>query len=257
METIRKRLGAVVATGLLMVAVALPVQAADLVIELPFQVIRARPNTVTFLASEVVPSDLVGNRCTATAVEAGNNESVHPGNTLLVVSGGETAVLLDVERAAGVSTGPSNSITLSEGVGVYLDLGPDGVYSAELKVTLQCSPPETTTTSTTVQETTTTTIEQTTTTVPDTTSTTIGQTTTTAPETTSTTEPEQTTTTEPEGSSESTTTVPETTSSTGGATESTLPRTGLSAGSGGLLAAGAVAFGGLILALTRRAAEDA
>jgi hypothetical protein len=111
------------------------------------------------LASAPVPADLQGLQCSVEAT-AENQSSVHPGNDLIVSSGSDSVTLSDVERAAGVTTTADGPLTLGTEVVVTLSLGPDGVFSGGLIVTIECGP---TTTTTTPSETTTTTVPVTTT----------------------------------------------------------------------------------------------
>lgn len=97
-----------------------------------------------------------GDICVVSEV---NNESVWPGNTLVITSGDESVTLEGVEDNPDSSFGAS---IVSDGVvvaTVYFD-----VFTS-LEVTAVCSPPPPETTTTTEEETTTTTEEETTTTV--------------------------------------------------------------------------------------------
>ncbi|HEX2153539.1 MAG TPA: LPXTG cell wall anchor domain-containing protein [Acidimicrobiia bacterium] len=151
------------------------VNAQDASIEIPLPtVVRDGPGSQHLLADQEVPTDLVGMSCTAQA-RAENQSSVHPGNNLVIASGGQEVVLEDVERAPGAVTTAEGSLILGERVTVTLVMGEDGVFSAGMSVELTCAPAESTTT----------TMSGPTTTVPETTSSTVlGTTITTAPPTT-------------------------------------------------------------------------
>jgi hypothetical protein len=96
------------------------------------------------LASAQVPADLQGLLCSVEAV-AENQSSIHPSNDLIVSSGSDSVTLSDVERAAGVTTTADGELTLGTEVVVTLSLGPDGVFSGGLTVTVECGLPTTTT----------------------------------------------------------------------------------------------------------------
>ncbi|MGI9584957.1 MAG: DUF7507 domain-containing protein [Acidimicrobiia bacterium] len=128
-------------------------------------VVRADEGTVTYLATENTPADLIGTMCISVA-EARNQSSVHPGNDLIVSSGGESVTLEDVERSPGATTTAGGPLTLGPTVTISLEMGPDEVFSGGITVKiLDCTPPTTTMPPTTVPSTTTT-VPSTTTTHP-------------------------------------------------------------------------------------------
>jgi hypothetical protein len=115
------------------------------------------------LATAPVPAELQGSRCNVQA-DAGNQSSIHPGNDLIVASGSDSETLFDVERESGALTTASGELTLGSEVIVSLSLGPDGVFSGGMIVTIgSCetgtttTPPPSGTTSTTTTTPTTTT----------------------------------------------------------------------------------------------------
>jgi hypothetical protein len=118
------------------------------------------------LATAPVPAELQGSSCNVQA-DAENQSSVHPGNDLIVSSGSDSVTLFDVEREAGALTMASGDLTLGSEVTVSLSLGPDGVFSGGITVTIgSCGtvttttpPPSETTTTTTSSDTTTTTTQ--------------------------------------------------------------------------------------------------
>jgi hypothetical protein len=137
------------------------------------------------------PESLVGLQC---ALRYGdeNNVSVHP-ETHIEATSANVVRLEGTEDSAGKITTGDDLLSLNDRIIVDVIIGPDEVASLDGGISLTCSPPSTTTTSTTVPDTTTTT-----TTVPEVTTTS----TTTVPEipqittsTTTTTEPTITTTT--------------------------------------------------------------
>ncbi len=177
------------------------------------------------LVSETVEPDLVGATC-SWDFHSHNQSSVHPGNDLILATGGEQWVLAGVEDTAGGELALTGSFRLGETLTVTLRLGPDGVFSAGISVEVLCDDAAATTTTapteTTIPATATTVVPVTSTTAPSET----GSTTTTTPPTSSS-EP-------PAGDSEvkdnGGTTPPTTPSDTGrlaetGPSESTVPLT--------------------------------
>lgn len=192
-----KRILAVGAAAVCLVAAGIPTVLAA-ALEIPVEtVVRAEEGSITVLAVADTPEDYVGLACVGTA-EARNQPSVHPGNDLIVTSGEDSIVLLDVEREPNAVTSASSPLVLGSTVTVSLRMGPDEVFSGGLVFTIDsCTPP---TTTTEPPDTTTTT------TPPETT------TTTEAPATTTTTEapPETTTSTAPSPTTEPPPTLPQT-----------------------------------------------
>ncbi len=130
-------------------------------------VIRAEPGTVIELGRAVIDQDLAGPLCTWSA-SATNQESVHLGNDIIVQSGDAELVLAGIEDSPGKVTTAAGSAYLTDEVVFLLRMGPEGLFSGGLDVSIHyetCQPEPTTTlpASTTVLEPTTTTIESTTT----------------------------------------------------------------------------------------------
>ena len=193
-------LAAALVTG---VVASTPAHAEGWSINLGYTVVRTAPGVHTHIGSWPVPADLVGRECSATS-QPSNNESIHPGNDLIIASGGDQIILPGVED----SSQPVSSVgflTFDTTVTVTLVMGADGVYSAGLGVVFDCRPPTTTE-------------------VPP--STTIPTPTTSLPETTPTSLPGSTTsTTQPATTSASptTTTAPQTSTSTSTSTSEPAP----------------------------------
>jgi hypothetical protein len=189
-----------VLTGIL-VSASFPAMAIDDIVIPIDTVVRSDEGELTQLASVAVDAELVGAVCTVSA-EADNNESVHPNNDIIVSSGSDEVVLLDVEGADSLVTVASGTLTLGDTVLLTLRMGSDRVFSGGIVVTIDC---ETASTTTTVPEPTTTTAPEPTTptTVPEPTTTTTGP----EPTTTTTTPADGTTTTTapPDATSTSTT----------------------------------------------------
>jgi LPXTG-motif cell wall-anchored protein len=219
-------------------------QVADITIPID-TVIRQQPIGSTHqLASVPVPTELVGTTCTAMVVGE-NNDSVHPGNNLVVASGTDSVTAYDVERAPLASTPADGTLTLADTIVVSVVLG-DGdpspnlqTFSGGVVVHFDCTPTTTTTTSTTTTIATTTTVPPTTT--PPTTDPPTTVPATTAPPTT------PPPTVEQSGGDPSTTTT----------AAQQLPATGPTA-TGALLAAAAIALlsGTVILLALRRSASS-
>ncbi len=123
------------------------VNAADL--SLPTDtVIRGEAGSLIELGRVAVAQDLAGPLCTWEA-SVTNQESSHPGNDILVVSGDTTLTLTGVEDEAGKVTTNRGSVYLASEVVVLLRMGPDEVFSGGLDLTIrydQCGPPSTPTT---------------------------------------------------------------------------------------------------------------
>lgn len=232
-----RRFTALAASLLALAALAAPLTAlaASFMIELEKQIINGEPGQRIDMGTFTTPAEFVGQQCTVAAL-GNNNESVHLGNDI-EVSSVNIVVLEGVEDAPNKTTVADGVLDLNDQITFTLVLGDDPVYSAELSITLDCQPQQTTTTTTEPPTTTTTEPSTTTTTEPQTTTTTEAATTTT------TTEP-STTTTEPEVSS--TTTVPETT------TPETLPFTGTDSDELAVVAFIALAVGGGLVLLSHR-----
>jgi hypothetical protein len=77
-----------------------------------------------------------------------NPDSVHPNNDLVVSSGGSSVTLPDVEGVSGGNVVASGTLQLGPDIVVSLVMGPDGVFSAGMDVVVDCTPEETTTTTT-------------------------------------------------------------------------------------------------------------
>ena len=86
---------------------------------------------------------VAGEECVATLEKVTNNESIHPGNDLIVGPVVFTNIESGTFEAAGLSF-------VADGPGdVMVRLGIDGVFSAGFTLEVTCNPPTTTTTSTT------------------------------------------------------------------------------------------------------------
>lgn len=169
-------------------AVTSPAAAQQGVLEVPIDtIVREEQGSVIELASVEVPEDAIGLLCTGVVTTA-NQESVHPGNDLIVETGDSSVRFEDVEDIPGRTITGSGSFVLGGTFTVFLVMGPEQIFSGGLVVVVECEAPITTTTTTTTEpttttESTTTTTEPTTTTAAPTTTTTTTTTTTIAPTT--------------------------------------------------------------------------
>lgn len=138
-----KKLLALMLSVLLFGGLTTTVVAQDLSsIKIPIDtVVREPADTIVSLASEKVPQEYLGYICTANAI-AENQDSVHPGNDLIVSSNGTSITMKDVERAPDVTTPSTGILELGPTVDVSLKMGNDAVFSGGMVVTLDCEQPE-------------------------------------------------------------------------------------------------------------------
>ena len=118
-------------------------------------VVYGDPGSVHQLAVVPVDPAMQGMECAVVAT-AENNDSVHPDSQLTIASGASSAQLADVESAPGKVTPGDGTLVLADQIAVSVTLGPDGVFSGGVTVTITCqapppttSPPTTTTPPTT------------------------------------------------------------------------------------------------------------
>lgn len=107
------------------------------------------PGTVQPLILDVaVPEQFIGQTCEVSATTQ-NNASVHLGNDAEVCSGDSCTFIRGVEDQPFATThygeGP---ITLGPDVDIYVHMGPDGIWSAELDMEFICAPSDPTATPT-------------------------------------------------------------------------------------------------------------
>ena len=128
---------AFVALVLVVVAVlASPARAEELVVPID-TVIRIEPARVVQLSQIAITDEYVGATCQLTAV-ATNQESAHPGNDLIVTSGASATRIGGVEDTPGQTTSADGEIVLGSTLAVSLIMGPDGVFSGGIDVTVSC-----------------------------------------------------------------------------------------------------------------------
>ncbi len=111
-------------------------------------VIYADEGSLIELGRVPVDTSQAGPLCTWEA-SVTNQNSTHPGNDVIVRSGDSELLLADVEATEGKVTTNSGSVYLADEVVVTLRMGPDGVFSGGLDLTIRydtCTHPEATTT---------------------------------------------------------------------------------------------------------------
>ena len=97
----------------------------------------APPFEQHILATQAVDPADQGKSCDVTVMGI-NQESVHPGNNLVISSNGSSVTAFDVEREANAITETAGTLVLGPVVTVELFLGPDHVFSAGLNVSIDC-----------------------------------------------------------------------------------------------------------------------
>jgi hypothetical protein len=97
----------------------------------------APPFEQHILATQAVDPADEGKSCEVTIIGT-NQESMHPGNNLVVGSNGSSVTAFDVEREPGAITEAVGTLVLGPTVTVELFLGPDHVFSAGLVVSIDC-----------------------------------------------------------------------------------------------------------------------
>lgn len=97
----------------------------------------APEGSVTELGTAVVPDDFVGHECEVKA-HSQNQNSVHPGNDILVKSGTSQVTLADVEAEPGKVTAADQMLELGAVITVSLKMGPTEGFSAGIDVVVEC-----------------------------------------------------------------------------------------------------------------------
>jgi hypothetical protein len=120
-------------------AVPVAAQSTTIAIEVD-DIVRGDPGEVIHLETVTVPEGMVGWTCTGTA-QTEKNASEHRNNDFILASGGASATIPDWERKAEASTSMSGTLVLGDSITVDLLLGPDGVSSGGVLITLSCAPP--------------------------------------------------------------------------------------------------------------------
>jgi LPXTG-motif cell wall-anchored protein len=170
-----RKLPTFIAAGCLVGAVgmafATPAHAQEFSIDTGSLLIRAPIGSTTPLLVDDVPAELVGATCSASSAEVLNQDSVHQGNDIIVLTGNDSVRLEGVEDTPGQVVEASGSLTMGTFVEVDLVIGntdasdnnainPDtgqpfppgtGTFSAGLRLIFNDCVLPTTTTSTTTE----------------------------------------------------------------------------------------------------------
>lgn len=85
-----------------------------------------------------VPADVVGQTCSVSFM-SGNSESVHKDNHLIIRSGDAQATLEDVEAEVGAEFENAASLTVTDTIEFFIQLGPDSVTSIDADISLNCA----------------------------------------------------------------------------------------------------------------------
>lgn len=126
------------ASMLSLLVLASPASAGHGEISLPIEaVVRAPEGDVVLLGSVDVDEELVGRTC-SWEFHALNSRSVHPGNDLILATGGAEWLIENVELVAFDDLVVTGSFQLGETVSVSLRMGPDEVFSEGVTVEVVC-----------------------------------------------------------------------------------------------------------------------
>lgn len=116
--------------------------AAEDEISVPFdEVLRAEPGSIIEIANISVEDRLVGEVCSV-SVNADNQASVHPGNSLVARSGDAEVVMEGIEDQANGKVVESQKIEIGQRIVVDLVMGPEGVSSLGFGVSILCNEDE-------------------------------------------------------------------------------------------------------------------
>lgn len=131
-------LGAVVALCSMFGSAALA-EDPEAMIEIPIQevYVSGEVGSSVAMGSADVAAELVGRSCNVVATVT-NQESVHPGNTLVVTSGDSTVSIAGIEDVADAVTTEGGTITLGSTISAAVVLGDDGATSLGSGLTVTC-----------------------------------------------------------------------------------------------------------------------
>jgi len=129
------------------IVLATPAQ-ADILLEFD-RLISGVEGSVRTIGEVEVASDLVGQTCQVSVIGE-NQASVHPGNDLIVSTGGSSAVVVGVEDEVDAGINHTSQLVLGSTIVVQLRFGPDELSSLGFSLSFDCTQPATTTTSTTI-----------------------------------------------------------------------------------------------------------
>ena len=131
---------AVVVVLAAMLAFVSPAGAQDeiLSIEIEGIITGQAEGDIVEVASTAVPASLVGSSCTVTGASQ-NNGSVHPGNNLIIASGGASTTVPGVEEVPGQVVAGSGPLVVGSNVTVSVEFGPSGSTSGGVTLTFDCA----------------------------------------------------------------------------------------------------------------------
>ena len=98
---------------------------------------RGDPGTNLVLVSQATPTELVGRACTSRTTSL-NNESIHPGNDLIVETGSEVLTFEGVEETASAVNEVDTNVVLGPTVTMTLRFGSSGVTSTQFTIAFDC-----------------------------------------------------------------------------------------------------------------------
>jgi hypothetical protein len=90
------------------------------------------------LVDQPVPAALVGASCIVSGATE-NNGSVHPGNNLIIATGGASTTVPGVEEVPGQVVAGSGPAVLGTDVVISLEFGPGGNTSGGVTLTFDCA----------------------------------------------------------------------------------------------------------------------
>lgn len=135
----RHRLAGAISTMALLIAVVgvAPAWAIESIVLDQDRILYGEEGSTSQLAEIAVDADRVGASCTL-RVHAENQFSVHPGNDLLITTGGNQSVIADVEAEPDADRDLSASIVLGPELLVELRFGPHQVSSMGFDLSVEC-----------------------------------------------------------------------------------------------------------------------
>ncbi len=135
----RRRLAGAISTMALLIAVVwvAPAWAIESIVLDQDRILYGEEGSTVQLAEIAVETDRVGASCTL-RVHTENQYSVHPGNDLVVTTGGTQSVIEDVEAEPDADADLSAAIVLGPELLVELRFGPDQVSSMGFDLSVDC-----------------------------------------------------------------------------------------------------------------------
>ncbi|MEM9653361.1 MAG: hypothetical protein AAGA65_14780 [Actinomycetota bacterium] len=145
---LRIAVAALLMTAVAVTGVSAPADATD--ISIPFdELVFGQPGSTVTIATVAVSAEMVGRTCNL-VVLAENQSSVHPGNDLIVSTGGSQAVIFGVEDTANGGTSETYQMVVGSTILVQLRIGQDGMSSLGFDLSFDCQEPVVEVTTTTI-----------------------------------------------------------------------------------------------------------